>query len=119
MADSPALDEAAALAYAGGDRQLLGELLGIFVADAPQHLEAIRDAVAGAQPAALMRAAHTLSGSLRVFGAAGAIALVGQLEALGREDRLEGAAAVLARLEPELARVRSAAAEAIAAGTPA
>ena len=119
MADSPALDEAAALAYAGGDRQLLGELLGIFVADTPQHLEAIRDAVAGAQPAALMRAAHTLSGSLRVLGAAASIALVGQLESLVREDRLEGAAAVLARLEPELARVQSAAAEAIAAGTPA
>jgi len=119
VADSPALDEVAALACAGGDRQLLGELLGIFLADVPGHLQAIRDAVAGAQPAALMRAAHTLSGSLRVLGAAASIALVGQLEALGREDRLEGAAAVLARLEPELARVQSAAAEAIAAGTPA
>ena len=61
-----------------------------------------------------MRAAHTLSGSLRVLGAAGAIALVGPLEALGREGRLEGAAALLARLEPEMERVRGAAAEAMA-----
>jgi hypothetical protein len=41
------------------------------------------------------------------------------LEALGREGRLDGAAALLSRLEPELERVRDVAAEAIAAGTPA
>jgi HPt (histidine-containing phosphotransfer) domain-containing protein len=73
--------------------------------------------VAGADPAALMRAAHALSGGLRVLGAGPAIALVGRLEALGREGQLEGAAALLAELEPELERVRSAAAEAIASGT--
>jgi hypothetical protein len=39
--------------------------------------------------------------------------------ALGREGRLAGYAALLARLEPELDRVRGAAAEAIASGTPA
>jgi len=114
----PALDEAAALAYAADDRQLLGELLGIFLADYPGYLQALRDAVAGADPAALVRAAHKLSGTLRVLGAAAATALVGQLEALGREGRLEGAAPLLARFEPELERVRSAA-EAIASGTPA
>jgi two-component system sensor histidine kinase/response regulator len=115
----PAFDEASALAYAGGDRQLLSELLGIFVADCPGQLQALRAAGVGSDPAALMRAAHTLSGSLRVLGATAAIALVGPLEALGREGRLEGAAALLARLEPELERVRGAAVEAIAAGTPA
>jgi len=115
----PALDEAAALAYAADDRQLLVELLTIFLADYPGHLQALRDAVAGADPAALVRTAHKLSGSLRVLGAAPATALVGQLEALGREGPLEGAAPLLARLEPELERVRGAAAAAIASGTPA
>ena len=66
----PALDEAAALAYAGDDRHLMGELLGVFLEAGPGHLEAIRDAVAGADPAALLRAAHTMNGSLRVLGAA-------------------------------------------------
>jgi CheY-like chemotaxis protein len=115
----PALDEAAVLAYVGGDRKLLGELLGIFLEDSPGQLQALRDAVVGTDPAALMRAAHTLSGSLRVLRAAGALALVEPLEALGREGRLEGAAALLARLEPELERVRGAAIEASAAATPA
>ena len=105
---------AAVLAYVGGDRQLLDELLAIFLEDDPAHLEALRDAVTAADPAGIMRAAHTLGGSLRVLGAAAAIALVGQLEALGREGRFEGSSALLARLEPELARVRGAAVEAIA-----
>jgi HPt (histidine-containing phosphotransfer) domain-containing protein len=114
----PALDEAAALAYAADDRQLLGELLTIFLADYPGHLQALRDAVAGADPAALVRTAHKLSGSLRVLGATAATALVGQLEALGRQGRLEDTVALLARLEPELERVRGAAAGVIASGTP-
>jgi hypothetical protein len=66
-----------------------------------------------------MRTADTLSGNLRVLGAAPAIALVGRLEALRRDGQLEGAAALLTRLEPELERVRGAAAKAIASGTPA
>ena len=68
--------------------------------------------MAGADASALTRAAHTMSGSLRVLGAGPATALVGRLEALGREGRLEGAAALLARFEPELERVRGAAVEA-------
>jgi HPt (histidine-containing phosphotransfer) domain-containing protein len=113
------LDQDAALAYAGGDRELLGTRLDIFIAESPGQLRAVRDAVAAADPAALMRAAHTLSGSLRMLGAPAAIALVRPLEALGRDGRLEGAATLLAQLEPELERVRAAAAEAIAPGTPA
>jgi HPt (histidine-containing phosphotransfer) domain-containing protein len=65
-----------------------------------------------------MRAAHTLSGSLRMLGAGAATGLVGRLETLGREGRLEGAGALLARLGPELERVRGAAVEAMAGERP-
>jgi CheY-like chemotaxis protein len=116
--DGPAFDEAAALGYAGGDRQLLGELLGIFLAECPGQLQALRAAVAGPQPKVLARAAHTLSGSLGVVGATTATALVGRLEVLAREGRLEGAPALVTRLESEMARVRSAITETIAAGYP-
>jgi CheY-like chemotaxis protein len=109
-----ALDEVAALAYAGGDRQLLGEMLGIFLEDVPDQLQTIRDAVAATDAVALMRAAHTLNGSLRVLGAGAAAALVGRLEARGREGGLEGAAGLLALLEPEMERVRRAAVQAMA-----
>ena len=44
--------------------------------------------------------------------------VVGRLEALVRDGRVESSAALLARFEPELERVRAAAAETIASGTP-
>jgi hypothetical protein len=43
--------------------------------------------------------------------------IVGRLEALGRDGGVEGSAALPVWFEPELERVRSAAAEAIAFGT--
>jgi HPt (histidine-containing phosphotransfer) domain-containing protein len=64
-------------------------------------------------PAALMRAAHTLKGSLRVLGAGPAAALAEELEALGRAGGLEGAPALLAAFEPALQRVLRAATEAV------
>ena len=54
-----------------------------------------------------------------MHGSGEADGFVGQLEALGRDGRIEGAAALLARLESELSRVCADAAKAIAAGTPA
>ena len=44
--------------------------------------------------------------------------MVARLEAMGRDGEFEGSATLLARLELELERVRSAAAEVMASGTP-
>jgi CheY-like chemotaxis protein/signal transduction histidine kinase len=114
-APAPAFDEAAVLAYTGGDREARRELLEIYLEDGPAHLQALREAVAGPDPAALMRAAHSLGGGLRMLGAPAATSLVIQLEALGHAGRLEGAADLLARFEPELERVRVAIAVALEA----
>jgi len=111
-AAGPAFDEAAALEHAGGDRELLTELLGIFAEDGAGQLRALREAMAESDPAALMRAAHTLKGSLRVLRAVKAAALAEQLEALGRAGTLEGVPAAVAVFEPEMRRVLRAAAEA-------
>jgi two-component system sensor histidine kinase/response regulator len=111
-AAAPAFDESVALEQAGGDRELLTKLLGMFADDGAGQLRELHEAMAASDPAALMRAAHTLKGSLGVFGAGTAAALAEQLEALGRAGGLEGAPAVLAVFEPELRRVLRAAAEA-------
>ena len=105
-----ALDVAAALQYVGDDRDLLAELLTVFIEEAPGHLQALRRAVER-DPAALMIAAHTLKGSLGVLGAASATALAEQLERLGHAGSLDGAGDLLARLEPEMRRVLQCAVE--------
>jgi HPt (histidine-containing phosphotransfer) domain-containing protein len=109
----PAFDESAALEQAGGDRELLTEVLRIFADDCPGYLSALHEAMAAPDPAALMRAAHTVKGSLRVLGASTAAALAEQLEELGRAGAVDGAPAVFAAFERELQRVLRAAAQTI------
>jgi len=118
-AEEPALDLGTALAHAGGDPELPGTQLDIFLADSSGQIQALRDAVAAADRAALMRAAHTLSRSLQRLGAPAATALVRRFEAMGRDGGLDGAAALLARFESEMEGARAAAAEAVASVTPA
>jgi two-component system sensor histidine kinase/response regulator len=107
---SPALDVDAALEYVGGDRELLGELLTVFSEDAPGYLEALGRALDRSNPDDLMRAAHTLKGSLRALGAKDAAALAEDLERIGRAGGLDGAGHLRARLEHEITRVLHAAA---------
>ena len=98
-------DPAAALAYVGGDRQLLSELLAIFVVDGPAHILALRDAITRADVAELTRVAHMLKGELRTLGAVPAASLAERLEELGRAGGLHGALMLLAPLERELSRL--------------
>jgi HPt (histidine-containing phosphotransfer) domain-containing protein len=109
------LDRAAALAHVGGDPVLLGELAGLFLADCPRLLTALRGALAGENAEGLRVAAHTLKGSLACLGAVPAARQAQQLEGLARGGDLAAAAAALAAVEEALERARPALAELTAA----
>lgn len=98
-------DRNIALERAGGDEELLREIAEIYLAEYPPLLEGIRSAVDAGDADALQRSAHTLKGSLATMGAEPGAALALSLESQGRENHLQSAAAVLLRLEEELARV--------------
>ena len=55
----------------------------------------------------LFRTAHNLKGALGAIGATTASTLAAQLEAMGHEAHLDGAARLIERLEGELARMTS------------
>jgi len=74
--------------------------------DTPHLLGRIREAVAGADPAALKLAAHTLKGSIRYFGQTLAYQQAYRLEKMGEDNALEGAGEVLSSLEGEMALLR-------------
>ena len=95
-------DLSAALAYVGDDRQLLAELLAIFVTDSPAHIQALRDAVSSADAAEFTRVAHMMKGELRTLGAVEATSFAERLEALGRRGSLDDAPALLTGLEREV-----------------
>ena len=102
-----AFDEAAALECVGGDAEILTTIAKIFVEESPKRLDDIRDAVRAGDSRSLERAAHTLKGSVAIFGATAASEAARRLEAMGRSRDLMHAEGAYATLEEEIRRVNS------------
>ena len=97
------IDHAALLAGVDGNKRLLRELVRIFLADCPQRLAEIKEAIRSGDAGALWRAAHTLKGSVGNFAANNAFAAAQRLEIVGREGDLNTASDACVILESELA----------------
>jgi CheY-like chemotaxis protein/HPt (histidine-containing phosphotransfer) domain-containing protein len=102
-APGPGIDRDAILARMGGDPELLRETAGLCLSELENHVAASRAALASGDATALARSAHTLKGSLSLFGAGAAVASAQALERAAREGACDRAA--LAALEAELAKV--------------
>jgi CheY-like chemotaxis protein len=87
--DDGSIDWTTALASTGGDRQLLGEIIEIFRGEAPRLLADIQQAVADQDADALRRSAHTIKGSLRMFGHQQAAAIAESIESSARAGDLK------------------------------
>jgi two-component system sensor histidine kinase/response regulator len=103
----PAFDPTEVLARVEGDRQLLAELVSIFMAESPTRLAEIRRCLSAGDVKGLEHAAHTLRGSLGSLGARAAAKAALALEIKGRDGALDGAAAELAELEREMGRLET------------
>ena len=90
------------LALMDGDRELLLELIGVFLEDAPQRIQAVRGALADRDADAVYRAAHALKGSAGNFGAPEVVSRANRLEALARENDLDAAAIEFEFLETDM-----------------
>jgi CheY-like chemotaxis protein len=99
----PGPDRAKLLKRFGGDADLLAELSGIFLDEAPGLVAAIRAAVAAGDAEAMRVTAHTLKGSVGIFEAARAYDAAARLEAHGLGRNPADAAAALADLEAAVA----------------
>lgn len=88
-----------------GDPDIVTELIDTFFGDVPSRLSGIREAVNSGNPTQLEREAHTLKGSSANLGAKALSAISYELEKMGRESELEGAEAIVERLEAEFTRV--------------
>jgi signal transduction histidine kinase/CheY-like chemotaxis protein len=103
-----AIDWADALKRAGGDPELLRELVRLFLKEHPRWLAVLREALAAGSAAALRDAAHSLKGALGTLAAQAAFDAALRVEALGRQGNLRGAEETCALLEQELERLRPA-----------
>ena len=97
--------ESAALESTGGDRELLRELIGMFLAEAPGWMRELESALGRGDAAEVQRVAHTIKGAVDSCGASRAYDAAMVLERMGRGGELDGAPAAYATLGRELERV--------------
>ncbi len=108
------LNQAEALSLTDGDRELLIEVVNIFLEDYPRLCRNAHQALAEGDAKTLERVAHTVRGSVANFGAKPSIQAAHRLEQLSKSGDLSGAAPALAELERQLALLRPALEEMIA-----
>ncbi len=101
-------DRNMALARFGKDRELLQEIVVLFLDEAPRLLSEIRASITRRDAKALERAAHTLKGAVGNFGARSAFEAALRLEVMGRDGDFAKAAEACVELEKEIARLERA-----------
>jgi CheY-like chemotaxis protein len=87
------------------------ELLEVFNEDAPQLIQALRQAQAEGDAQAFRRAAHSLKSTSASFGALALTELARELEGLGKTGNLDGAGDKLAQAEALYQRLQKTLAE--------
>jgi HPt (histidine-containing phosphotransfer) domain-containing protein len=103
--ETPPVDLSAALKSVGGNEELLGELIKIFLEELPRRLDAIRHALSRGDAEESRRVAHNLKGALTMLGAAEARALARQVEGLADTRQLKAATQLVESFALELERV--------------
>jgi two-component system, sensor histidine kinase and response regulator len=121
--DSPAreddvaiIDQTEALARVGGDWGLLKSLAEEFFDWYPAQREQLRKAIGRGDGRTVNRLAHTLAGTVGIFGARPAVEAAARLEAMGRDGNLAGAEEAGKQLDVAVAGLKPALTAMIAAG---
>jgi CheY-like chemotaxis protein len=96
------IDKDELLKQIGGNEESLKEIVELFVVESEKLLLKIREAIANKAPSDLQRAAHTLKGSIRLFGLESPAAAALRLEIMGRDNNLVGAEQALLDLNKEV-----------------
>jgi two-component system sensor histidine kinase/response regulator len=103
--ESATFDEAALLHRVSGDRELMGEVIRLFLEDLPLRLAAIQHAMLGRNAEALRAAAHALKGAAGNLSAGGLYEAAGALEQVGAESDMSAAEASWRQLSVEAGKV--------------
>jgi len=100
--DAASVNLSELLARVDNDRELLRELLSIFKNEFPDHLQALRNAVAANDADQAARVSHTLKGMLANLAVTKAAASASRLEQLARAGEISSLGGALAAFEKEV-----------------
>jgi PAS domain S-box-containing protein len=101
------VDADALLANFGGRADLLKQVIGVFLEDAPALLSRIADELRAGNGAGVAAAAHALKGSVGLFSEGPAYDNARRLEQLGRREELAEAETFRAQLDASVATLMS------------
>jgi HPt (histidine-containing phosphotransfer) domain-containing protein len=104
--DRRAIDEM--LENTGGDPEFVVEIIEDYLADVEIRLDELSAALDAGDSAAAKRAAHTIKGSSRSFGATRLASLAAELEQLSLQSAFDSVSEQLPDLRAEIARVENA-----------
>jgi HPt (histidine-containing phosphotransfer) domain-containing protein len=105
LSGKPPVNLSAFMRSVDNDKELLLELVAVFIDYYPGRLGELWQAIRNGDAKQTQRTAHSLKGALASFGAETAYTLVEMLETMGREAQLDRAATALQQLEYELKRI--------------
>ncbi len=88
-----------------GDLVIVCDIVDAYAIETKQNLEQIPDRLAKGEAAEVRRQAHTLGGTLRMFGLTEAEAVARELESLAASGSLDGAQSLVDRLIAEAERL--------------
>jgi CheY-like chemotaxis protein len=108
LAGGDAVDIVDALARLEGNKELLGEIVQMFLAQYPGLLAEIHQSLSSSDCHALTGTVHTLGSSAGQVGATEALAIARRIEGMGEREDLASVPETLAQLGAELALVASA-----------
>lgn len=103
--DSSPFDYDSALENVGGSKAVLLEMIDLFAQECPKQMADVEAAFATGDPEAVLRAAHTLKGSVALFAAEAATLAARKIEFLGREGNLDGFESAWSSLNEEVKRL--------------
>ena len=106
MGASAGIDWNVAFDTVGGDRQLLIELINIFLKEKDSMIQKMRDGFKNSDVESAQRIAHSLKGTLHHLGVNKVAEIAEKIERLG-EDELEQAVALCDELENEINQLTS------------
>ncbi|TEU00535.1 MAG: response regulator [Anaerolineales bacterium] len=99
------IDRDQLLKQIGGNAENLKEIVELFSVESEKLMTRMRDAITNEDPSELQRAAHTLKGSIRLFGVERPAAAALRLEIMGRDKNLAGAKQAWLKLMKEIDRL--------------
>jgi len=95
------IDRDQVLEYTGGNAETLNALVALFAQECPKLMGKMREAITQGAAAELQQAAHTLKGSIQVFGVKRPAEAALRLETMGRNGNLAGAEQAWSALQRE------------------